>query len=190
MPPYWHLIRCTDVGFRDAGGNPRRSPASPAPTGVFLWRDIPGWDPSSYTLGMLNIGAGELVVILLVALLVLGPDKLPSTARTIGKTLTQLRRLSSGFENEVRSAMQLDEFTGSAPNRQPSSRASATPTAASRQRNGLHPGLGAGPKLSAAEVNLGSTGPSQSTADDASQQTVKGAFTNGDAASGPTESFS
>jgi sec-independent protein translocase protein TatB len=52
-----------------------------------------------------NVGAGELMVILLIALIVLGPDKLPETARKIGNVMGELRRMSSGFQNEMRSAM-------------------------------------------------------------------------------------
>lgn len=45
------------------------------------------------------------MVILLIALIVLGPDKLPETARKIGNVMGELRRMSSGFQNEMRSAM-------------------------------------------------------------------------------------
>jgi len=58
---------------------------------------------------MFNVGAGELMVILLIALIVLGPDKLPDTARKIGNVMGELRRMSSGFQSEMRSAM--DEVT-------------------------------------------------------------------------------
>jgi sec-independent protein translocase protein TatB len=58
---------------------------------------------------MFNVGTGELLVILLIALIVLGPDKLPETARKIGNVVGELRRMSSGFQNEMRSAM--DEIT-------------------------------------------------------------------------------
>jgi sec-independent protein translocase protein TatB len=58
---------------------------------------------------MFNVGAGELLVILLIALIVLGPDKLPETARKIGNVMAELRRMSSGFQDEMRSAM--DEVT-------------------------------------------------------------------------------
>lgn len=54
---------------------------------------------------MFNVGAGELLVILLIALIVLGPDKLPETARKVGNVMGELRRMSSGFENEIRAAM-------------------------------------------------------------------------------------
>lgn len=54
---------------------------------------------------MFNIGGGELLVILLVALLVLGPDKLPEAARKMGNVTAELRRMSSGFQRELREAM-------------------------------------------------------------------------------------
>lgn len=54
---------------------------------------------------MFNVGGGEVLVILLVALLVLGPNKLPEAARQVGNALTQVRRMSSGFQNEMRSAL-------------------------------------------------------------------------------------
>ena len=54
---------------------------------------------------MFNIGGGELIVIMLIALIVLGPQRLPDAARQIGKAMADLRRLSTGFQNEVRSAL-------------------------------------------------------------------------------------
>ena len=54
---------------------------------------------------MLNLGTGELLVIFLVALIVLGPNKLPDAARQMGKVAAELRRLSGGFQEEMRNAM-------------------------------------------------------------------------------------
>ena len=54
---------------------------------------------------MLNLGTGELVVIFIVALVVLGPNKLPEAARQMGRMAAELRRLSSGFQDEMRDAM-------------------------------------------------------------------------------------
>ena len=54
---------------------------------------------------MFNVGTAELLVILLVALLVLGPNKLPDAARQVGRALGELRRLSSGFQAEMRDAL-------------------------------------------------------------------------------------
>jgi sec-independent protein translocase protein TatB len=53
---------------------------------------------------MFNIGGGEVIVILLVALIVLGPQRLPGVARQAGKVLADLRRMSTGFQNELRTA--------------------------------------------------------------------------------------
>tara|TARA_B100000686_G_scaffold34131_1_gene35705 strand:+ start:3931 stop:4164 length:234 start_codon:yes stop_codon:yes gene_type:complete len=43
----------------------------------------------------------ELLVILVVALLVIGPKKLPNLARTIGRTLRDFKRATSDFENSI-----------------------------------------------------------------------------------------
>ena len=52
-----------------------------------------------------NLGGGEILVILVVALLVLGPTRLPTAARQVGNAIGELRRLSSGFQNEMKAAM-------------------------------------------------------------------------------------
>lgn len=54
---------------------------------------------------MLNVGPPELLVILVVALVVLGPERLPGAARQVGRAVGELRRLSSGFQQELREAM-------------------------------------------------------------------------------------
>ena len=55
---------------------------------------------------MLNVGTPEMLVILVVALLVLGPNKLPEVARQVGKAMGEIRRLGAGFQAEMRDAMQ------------------------------------------------------------------------------------
>jgi sec-independent protein translocase protein TatB len=52
-----------------------------------------------------NIGAGELLVILGVALLVLGPDRLPEAVRTAGRVMGEVRRITGSFQQELRSAL-------------------------------------------------------------------------------------
>jgi sec-independent protein translocase protein TatB len=64
---------------------------------------------------MFNVGGGEIIVILLLALLVLGPDKLPSTAKKVGRFLHEVRRMTSGFEQEVRKAMDFENIDGAGP---------------------------------------------------------------------------
>ena len=54
---------------------------------------------------MFNIGGGELIVILVIALIVLGPEKLPDAVRRAGRIYGELRRMSSGFQSELRDAI-------------------------------------------------------------------------------------
>ncbi|MCU1379973.1 MAG: twin-arginine translocation protein tatb [Acidimicrobiales bacterium] len=55
---------------------------------------------------MLNVGTPEMLVILVVALLVLGPNKLPEVARQVGRAVGEIRRLGAGFQAEMRDALQ------------------------------------------------------------------------------------
>ena len=52
---------------------------------------------------MLSLSPAKLLVILIIALIVLGPEKLPQLARQLGAAWHDLRRLRSRLENEVRS---------------------------------------------------------------------------------------
>ncbi|MEM8904187.1 MAG: Sec-independent protein translocase protein TatB, partial [Actinomycetota bacterium] len=54
----------------------------------------------------MNLGSGEILVILLVALLVLGPTRLPEAARQVGKAMRTIRSVSTGFQDEMRHAME------------------------------------------------------------------------------------
>lgn len=56
---------------------------------------------------MLDMGFAELLVVLAVALIVLGPKKLPELARSLGRGLAELRRTS---EDLRRSLLLDDEF--------------------------------------------------------------------------------
>jgi sec-independent protein translocase protein TatB len=57
-----------------------------------------------------NIGPGELIAICMVALLVLGPERLPGAVRTVGRVVGELRRISGGFQNELRNAFEDSEI--------------------------------------------------------------------------------
>ncbi len=54
---------------------------------------------------MFDLDPAKLLVVLVVALLVLGPEKLPKYARQAGSMLHELKNLKDRFENEVRSAV-------------------------------------------------------------------------------------
>ncbi|MBF0133621.1 MAG: twin-arginine translocase subunit TatB [Magnetococcales bacterium] len=55
---------------------------------------------------MLGLGWIEIFVIIIVALLVIGPENLPEVARTLAKTLRQVRRVVA----DVRNSINLEEF--------------------------------------------------------------------------------
>lgn len=58
----------------------------------------------------MSLGPAEILVILVVALLVLGPSKLPEAARQVGKAMAEFRRVTAGFQAEVRDAFQEPTF--------------------------------------------------------------------------------
>lgn len=59
---------------------------------------------------MFGIGTSELVVILIVALVVLGPEKLPGIMRTVGRAVGEFRRMSSDVKSTLDNEMRrLDE---------------------------------------------------------------------------------
>lgn len=58
-------------------------------------------------LGFLNVGPGEIVVILVIALVVLGPSRLPATARTLGRFLAKTRDVVARFQQEMQAAADL-----------------------------------------------------------------------------------
>ena len=62
---------------------------------------------------MLSFSPEKLFIVGLIALMVLGPHRLPQAARTLGRFVAELRRMSSGFQAEVRDALAepADAFT-------------------------------------------------------------------------------
>lgn len=52
------------------------------------------------------IGIQELTLILIVALLVFGPKKLPELGRSIGKTLAEFRRASNEIKHNIKKELE------------------------------------------------------------------------------------
>jgi TatA/E family protein of Tat protein translocase len=50
----------------------------------------------------MNLGAGEIVLLAIIALLLFGPKRLPEVGRQVGRALAEIRRVSREFEREVR----------------------------------------------------------------------------------------
>jgi sec-independent protein translocase protein TatA len=51
---------------------------------------------------MPNIGAPELIIILVIALLILGPGKLPEVGASIGKSIREFRKASTDVQDAVK----------------------------------------------------------------------------------------
>jgi len=59
---------------------------------------------------MFDIGFSEIVVIGVVALVVIGPERLPKTARTLGHLFGRLQRYVSEVKADISREMELDEL--------------------------------------------------------------------------------
>jgi Tat protein translocase TatB subunit len=102
-------------------------------------------------MSMFNIGMPELVVILAVALIVLGPHRLPEIARALGKAMAEFRKATSGISQELENARAMleDEARKAAeptPNRiAPAAGTEPKATAEAAPRSGALPDAGTPP---------------------------------------------
>jgi len=68
-----------------------------------------------------DIGAGEILVLLLVALFIFGPDRLPTMAKQAGKALRDLRNMVGGIRKDLSDELGVDEANLSLPSLDPRS---------------------------------------------------------------------
>ena len=93
---------------------------------------------------MFGIGMTELLVIFVIGLLVLGPKRLPSLARSLGRSLAEFRRASNDIRRDfmdVAEEVRIDTATAS-PGEPPKdeAREAARPDAAGAAPDGSTPG--------------------------------------------------
>jgi sec-independent protein translocase protein TatA len=80
-----------------------------------------------------NIGPFELLLVLILALLILGPGKLPEVGSAIGKTLREFRHATSEVDEAVKAA-DLSQPTPAKPQPRPAERAEVTATESEAQQ--------------------------------------------------------
>jgi sec-independent protein translocase protein TatB len=131
---------------------------------------------------MLNVGPLELLVVLAVALIVVGPERLPELARSVGKALRQLRQVqdevrdmvTSGVDDEMRqAATEFKKATGDI------ARSSGVDEVVRKS------GRATGPRKTAPARRAHAADPAKTVAPDPSAPT--GSATNEPAESGPGE---
>ena len=64
---------------------------------------------------MFGVGTSELLIIFLVALLVIGPSKLPEVARALGKALAEFRKVSTDVKRQIDLEVQLADLEKTTP---------------------------------------------------------------------------
>jgi len=64
---------------------------------------------------MPNIGAPELIIILVIALLILGPGKLPEVGASLGKSIKEFRKASTDLQESVKVDVDTSPLPATAP---------------------------------------------------------------------------
>jgi sec-independent protein translocase protein TatA len=70
------------------------------------------------TLGFLNLGGQEMIIIFVVILLLFGAKKIPELARGLGKSMGEFKKAREEFEREITRAeddVKIREATGKEP---------------------------------------------------------------------------
>lgn len=59
---------------------------------------------------MFDVGFLELAIIAGIALIILGPERLPGAARTVGRYVGQAKRMVGNFQRQIEQEVRLDEL--------------------------------------------------------------------------------
>jgi sec-independent protein translocase protein TatB len=104
-----------------------------------------------YATDMFGLGFGEIVIIAILALLLLGEKRLPEAAKTLGKTLREIRKATDDLKDQIQTEIYADERKAARPALVPPSAASPSipagppPAATSENVPGLEAALAEAP---------------------------------------------
>ena len=63
-------------------------------------------------MGFLDIGVGEILLILVVALIIFGPGRIPEIARTMGRIVRNLKKATSDLTTTITKELDVEEKKG------------------------------------------------------------------------------
>ena len=66
-----------------------------------------------------GMGTGEILLILIVALIIFGPGRLPEIARQVGKTVSSLKQQSSEITSQIKKELEEAEAAAKGPSQPP-----------------------------------------------------------------------
>lgn len=87
-------------------------------------------------MNFLDMGIGEILLILLVALLIWGPGKIPEIARNLGKTMNALKRMSFDLTTQVKRELEAEEKETRSTSEKSKQQKSTSPDSQSAEKNG------------------------------------------------------
>ena len=122
---------------------------------------------------MFGLGFGEIVVIAILALLLLGEKRLPEAAKTLGKTLREIRKATDDLKDQIQTEIYADERKGARPALVPPAAAAPSvpagppPAATAENVPGLEAALAEAP--AAPQASATAAAPVASPSDDAAR---------------------
>ena len=101
-----------------------------------------------------SIGTPELILILVIALIIFGPRKLPELGRSLGKSLAEFKRASTELRSTLEEEIRLDEQKVNLEAQKAAAQADAATTASTATTAPASPPVAAAPATPAAAPTI------------------------------------